>query len=389
MIPSMNVERQYASLQEELDNAVLGVLHSGKYILGEKVENFEKKFAEYCGVKYAVGVGNGTDALVIALLACGVKAGDEVITSAMSFFATAEAIGSVGAIPVFVDCTEDTFLIDPDKIEERITKKTKAIIPVHLYGQCADMDSINAIASKYNLKVIEDTAQAAGATYNGRKAGSMGDAGCVSFFPTKNLGAAGDGGMIITNDESVYKQCMALRVHGSGVNGLYTYGVRNNLQVDEDSIDFNGNLPKYFNFVLGYNTRLDALQAEILNVKLPHLDAWNSRRREIAEKYNKEIKNEKISKPVVKNGNEHIYYVYLLTVQERDEFREYMDQNGIATGVYFPVPLHLQKVFEKLGYKRGDFPNAEFVADHMVTIPMFPELSDEEIKKVIKTVNAF
>lgn len=389
MIPSMNVERQYASLQEELDNAVLGVLHSGKYILGEKVENFEKKFAKYCGVKYAVGVGNGTDALVIALLACGVKAGDEVITSAMSFFATAEAIGSVGAIPVFVDCTEDTFLIDPDKIEERITKKTKAIIPVHLYGQCADMDSINAIASKYNLKVIEDTAQAAGATYNGRKAGSMGDAGCVSFFPTKNLGAAGDGGMIITNDESVYKQCMALRVHGSGVNGLYTYGVRNNLQVDEDSIDFNGNLPKYFNFVLGYNTRLDALQAEILNVKLPHLDAWNSRRREIAEKYNKEIKNEKISKPVVKNGNEHIYYVYLLTVQERDEFREYMDQNGIATGVYFPVPLHLQKVFEKLGYKRGDFPNAEFVADHMVTIPMFPELSDEEIKKVIKTVNAF
>lgn len=388
MIPSMNIDRQYVSIQKELDDAALSVLHSGKYILGETVENFEKNFANYCGVKYAVGVGNGTDALVIALLSCGVKPGDEVITTAMSFFSTAEAIATVGAIPVFVDCAKDTFLIDSSEIEKAITNRTRAIIPVHLYGQCADMDTINDIARKNGLKVIEDTAQAAGATYKGKKAGSMGDAGCISFFPTKNLGAAGDGGMIITNDEDVFKQCQALRVHGSGTNGLFTYGKRNNIDICENDIDFNDNLPKYFNFVLGYNSRLDALQAAILDVKLKYLDDWNKRRREIAAQYN-EIKNNKFVKPCVKEGNEHIYYVYYLTLEERDAFREYMKENGIATGVYFPVPLHLQRVFENLGYKKGDFPNAEFAAEHMVTIPMFPELSQDEITSIIKCVKNF
>ena len=389
MIPLMNLDRQYASLQEQLDEAALKVLHSGNYILGEEVTEFEKEFANYCGVKYAVGVGNGTDALIIALQACGIKPGDEVITCAMSFFATAEAIGIVGATPVFVDCKKDTFVIDSAKIEEKITNKTKAIIPIHLYGQCAEMDEIKNIAKKYNLKVIEDAAQAAGAEHKGKKAGAMGDVGCFSFFPTKNLGCAGDGGIITTNDEEVYKQCLALRVHGSGMNGLFTYGKRKNIDVSEENIDFNGNLPKYFNFVLGHNSRLDALQAALLRVKLPHLENWNSIRRNFAAEYNDKINNAVIIKPVCGKDSLHIYYVYVILTEHRDELRKKMDEEGIATGVYFPVPLHLQKVFEDLGYTEGDMPNAEYLAAHSLAIPMFAELTEEEINKVVEVINGF
>ena len=387
MIPAMNVTRQYASIQADLDQAALDILHGGQYILGKTVEDFEDSFAAYCGTRYAVGVGNGSDALVMALRACGVKQGDEVVTTAMSFSATAEAITSVGAIPVFADCTKDTYTIDPYDIRAKITEKTKAVIPVHLYGQCADMDTINAIASEHNLKVIEDCAQAAGATYKGRKAGGLGDVGCISFFPTKNLGCAGDGGAIITNDKTIYKQCRAFRAHGSGLDGLFTYGIQNGVEVYESDMNFNGNLPKYFNFVAGYNSRLDALQAAILSVKLPHLDKWNNRRREIAKKYNDRITNQAISKPVVSEGNTHIYYVYAITTEKRDELREYLKENGITSGVYFPVPFHLQVVYKGLGYKKGDMPNAEFVADHSMVLPMFPELTQEEIDKVIDTVN--
>lgn len=387
MIPAMNVTRQYASIQDELDRAVLDVLHGGQYILGKTVEEFEKAFAVYCNTKYCVGVGNGSDALVMALKACGVKTGNEVITTAMSFSATAEAITSVGAIPVFADCTRDTYCIDPADVAKKITDKTKAIIPVHLYGQCVDMDAINKIAKEHNLKVVEDCAQAAGVTYKGKKAGSLGDVGCVSFFPTKNLGCAGDGGAIVTNDESIYRQCRAFRTHGSGLDGLYTYGIQNDVEVYEDSMDFNGNLPKYFNFVTGYNSRLDALQAAILSVKLPHLDSWNERRREIAKQYDERITNLEITKPVVADNNSHIYYVYAITTEKRDELREYLKQNEISSGVYFPVPFHLQKVYENLGYKKGDMPNAEFVGNHSMVLPMFPELIQEEIDKVIETVN--
>lgn len=387
MIPAMNVTRQYASIQDELDRAVLDVLHGGQYILGKTVEEFEKAFAVYCNTKYCVGVGNGSDALVMALEACGVKTGNEVITTAMSFSATAEAITSVGAIPVFADCTRDTYCIDPADVAKKITDKTKAIIPVHLYGQCVDMDAINKIAKDHNLKVVEDCAQAAGVTYKGKKAGSLGDVGCVSFFPTKNLGCAGDGGAIVTNDESIYRQCRAFRTHGSGLDGLYTYGIQNDVEVYEDSMDFNGNLPKYFNFVTGYNSRLDALQAAILSVKLPHLDSWNERRREIAKQYDERITNLEITKPVVADNNSHIYYVYAITTEKRDELREYLKQNEISSGVYFPVPFHLQKVYENLGYKKGDMPNAEFVGNHSMVLPMFPELIQEEIDKVIETVN--
>ncbi|MBP5460781.1 MAG: DegT/DnrJ/EryC1/StrS family aminotransferase [Lachnospiraceae bacterium] len=387
MIPAMNVTRQYASIRDELDKAALTVLHDGQYILGKTVSEFEEAFAAYCGVKYAVGVGDGSDALVMALKACGVKPGDEVITTAMSFSATAEAITSVGAVPVFVDCTRDSYTIDPAEVEKKVGPKTKAIIPVHLYGQCADMDTLNAIAKANGLKVIEDCAQAAGATYKGKKAGSLGDAGCVSFFPTKNLGCAGDGGIIVTDDECIYRQCKAFRAHGSGLDGLYTYGIQNGVEVSEDSMDFNGNLPKYFNFVTGYNSRLDALQAALLSVKLPYLDGWNERRREIAKQYDERITNPAVAKPVVCKDNTHIYYVYAVTTDKRDAFREYLKQNEITSGVYFPVPFHLQKVYEGLGYKKGDMPNAEFVAEHSLVLPMFPELTQEEIDAVIEAVN--
>ncbi len=389
MIPLMELTRQYKSLEGQLDRAALKVLHSGKYILGEEVAQFEKEFAAYCGTKYAVGVGNGTDALVLALLAAGVGQGDEVITCAMSFFATAEAIAVVGAKPVFVDCTDDTYVMDAAAVESKVTGHTKAIIPIHLYGQCADMDKINEIAKQHNLYVIEDCAQAAGAQYKGKKAGSMGDMGCVSFFPTKNLGCAGDGGMVVTDKEELYRLCQAYRVHGSGENGLLAYGKKKGIEVEPGSIDFHGNLPKYFNFVIGHNSRLDALQAALLRVKLPYLDGWNQRRGEIAKRYHGEITNPAVKKPVCGAFGSHIYYVFVLEVGDRDSFRAYMEEHGIATGVYFPVPLHLQKVFEDLGYHPGDMPNAEILAGHGVAIPMFPELSEEEIDKVINCVNAW
>ncbi len=387
MIPAMNVTRQYESLKDELDKAVLDVLHNGQYILGKAVEDFERAFADYCGVKYAVGVGNGSDALVMTLKSCNVKPGDEVITTAMSFSATAEAITSVGATPVFADCTKDTYCIDPVEVEKLVTDKTKVIIPVHFHGQCADMDALNLIAKERGIKVVEDCAQAAGATYKGKKAGSLGDVGCVSFFPTKNLGCAGDGGIIVTNDESIYRQCRALRAHGSGLDGLYTYGILNGVEISEETMDFNGNLPKYYNFVQGYNSRLDAIQAAILSVKLPHLDEWNDRRRAIAKQYDERITNPAISIPIIAEGNTHIYYVYTISTEKRDELRNYLMQNGIASGVYFPVPFHLQKVYENLGYMKGDLPNAEFVGEHTMVLPMFPELTKEEIDIVISTIN--
>lgn len=391
-IPLMNLTRQYNSISEELNGAVLKVLSSGQYILGKQVSDFEIAFAEYVGCKYAVGVGNGTDALVIALRAIGVKAGDEVITCAMSFFATAEAIAAVGATPVFVDCRKDTYTIDPDEIEKKITSKTKAIIPVHLYGQCADMDEICEIGEKYGLKIIEDASQAAGAEYNGKKAGSLGNIACFSLFPTKNLGCAGDGGIITTDDETLYKRCMAYRVHGSGENGIIAYQGETGEKLDADSaaIDFQSNLPKYYNFVIGYNSRLDAIQASILNCKLQYLEQWNERRREIARQYDTRLSKAEIMTPYVQSDrNKHVYYVYVITTKERDSFRTYLDGKNIATGVYFPIPLHLQTAFSHLGYRKGDMPNAEYLAEHSLAIPMFAELEEEEIEFIIEIINRY
>ena len=388
----MNLTRQYNSISEELNRAVLKVLSSGQYILGKQVSDFEIAFAEYVGCKYAVGVGNGTDALVIALRAIGVKEGDEVITCAMSFFATAEAIAAVGATPVFVDCRKDTYTIDPDEIEKKITSKTKAIVPVHLYGQCADMDEICEIGEKYGLKIIEDASQAAGAEYNGKKAGALGDIACFSLFPTKNLGCAGDGGIITTDDETLYKRCMAYRVHGSGENGIIAYQGETGEKLDADSaaIDFQSNLPKYYNFVIGYNSRLDAIQASILNCKLQYLEQWNERRREIARQYDTRLSKAEIMTPYVQSDrNKHVYYVYVITTKERDSFRTYLDGKNIATGVYFPIPLHLQTAFKHLGYLKGDMPNAEYLAEHSLAIPMFAELEFEEINYIVDSINNY
>ncbi len=389
IITLMNISRQYDSIENEVNKVVLDVLKSGKYIMGENVQQFEKEFAQYSGVKYAISVGNGTDALVIALKAIGIKAGDEVITCAMSFFATSEAISAVGATPVFVDCDKDTYVLNSKEIEERITLKTKAIIPIHLYGQCANMDEINLIAQKFNLKVIEDSAQAAGCEFNGKKAGSMGDIGCFSFFPTKNLGCAGDGGIITTNNEAYARICRGLRVHGSGLDGQFAYHKLNNLDLNQYDIDFDGNQPKYFNFMIGYNSRLDEIQAAILRVKLKYLDEWNKKRKKIAHKYDTMITNKHICLPYVANTNKHIYYVYVIKCDKREQLRKYLADNSITTGIYFPIPLHLQEVYKELGYKIGDMPNAESLSNNSLAIPMFAELTDKEVDYIIDTINKF
>lgn len=384
-IPLMDIKRQYESIENELNEAVMNVLKSGKYIMGENVKAFENEFAKYIGVKYAISVANGTDALIISLKALGVKSGDEVITCAMSFFSTAEAISSVGAVPVFIDCTRDTYVIDVKRIEDKITAKTKAIIPVHLYGQCADMDEINKLAEKYNLKVIEDAAQASGSEYKGKKAGSLGNIGCFSFFPTKNLGCAGDGGIITTNDEKLARMCKAYRVHGSGIDGKFTYNMVNGITEEHENIEFNGNLPKYYNYVIGHNSRLDEIQAAILRVKLKHLDSWNEIRIRNAEFYSENI-IKKCSLPVNESYNKHIYYVYVLKTNNRNELRKFLEDNGITTGVYFPVPLHLQEVYKHLGYSKGDMPNAENLAECSLAIPMFPELTELEKKYIVDMI---
>lgn len=388
-IPLMNLQRQYGNIENEINSAVIQVLKSGKYIMGDNVTQFEKEFAEYLGVKHAISVGNGTDALIIALRAIGVKSGDEVITCAMSFFATAEAIAMIGAIPVFIDCTEDTYVLDHTKIEEKITEKTKAIIPVHLYGQCADMDEINTLAKKYNLKVIEDAAQAAGAEYKNKKAGNLGDIACFSFFPTKNLGCAGDGGIITTNNDCYAKISKAYRAHGSGLDGKYAYNIANNIDDDSENIDFNGNQPKYFNYVVGYNSRLDEIQAAILRVKLKYLDEWNEKRINIAAFYSDKIENKNLVCPIKEKNNKHIYYVYVIKTNHRDKLRLYLESYGITTGIYFPVPLHMQEVFKHLNYRPGDMPNAEEISEKSLAIPMFAELTNVEQDRVIKFINDF
>lgn len=386
MIPLMNVARQHQRIKEELDAAALEVLASGQYIMGVKVRVFEEAFADYIGAKYAVAVGNGTDALVIALEALGIQAGDEVIVPGMSFFSTAEAVSRLGGKPVFIDIHADDHTLDESLIRSAITKRTKAIIPVHLYGYCANMNAILDIACEFGLPVVEDAAQAAGAQVDGHMAGSMGDIGCFSFFPTKNLGCAGDGGMITTNDEALARKCRAYRVHGSGLDGQFTWQVLHGAG-DLEPVDFKGHLPKYFNFVIGHNSRLDELQAALLHAKLSHLSAWNNRRREIADIYSRNINNPAFAKPVEAKGRCHVYYTYVLMTEHRDDFREYMKEKGIGTGVYFPVPLHLQKVYEELGYRPGDLPNSEAIADYSVSIPMFPELTDQEIETVVDAVN--
>ena len=387
-IPLIDLKAQYDSLADKLNEAALGILSSANYIMGKTVLDFEKEFANYIGVKHAISVGNGTDALVLALKAMGIGEGDEVITTPFTFFATAEAISAVGATPVFVDVNKDTFNIDTTKIEEKITSKTKAIMPVHIFGQSADMDEVNEIAKKHNLMVIEDACQAIGGKYKGRKIGTLGDVACFSFFPTKNLGCAGDGGMIVTDNDEIATIARALRTHGSGENGQKAYNLLNNIEeevqkADEGANDTVYNPLKYYNYLIGYNTRLDAIQAAILDVKIKEIDKWNAKRREIVKVYNEALQNNDLVTPVAKDYNEHVYHMYILQSENREEVLQKLKEAGIATGVYYPVPLHLQKVYKNLGYKEGDMPVAEYLSKRTFAIPVYPELTKEQVDYII------
>lgn len=392
-ISLIDLKEQYKGIKDECDKVALEVLNSANYIMGDNVLQFENEFSEYLGIKHSISVGNGTDALVIALKAMGIGKGDEVITTPFTFFATAESISAVGAKPVFVDVKLDTFNIDTTKIEEKITKNTKAIMPVHIFGQPADMDEIMNIAKKYNLYVIEDACQAIGAEYKDRKIGTIGDISCFSFFPTKNLGCAGDGGMIVTNNDKLATIVRGLRTHGSGENGQKAYNLLNNIEEkileNSEGNDTIYNPLKYYNYLIGFNSRLDAIQAAILRIKLKKIDEWNNRRNIIAQKYNKELENCDLITPFKKENVKHVYHMYILQSEKREEILKYLKKKGIATGVYYPIPLHLQKVYKNLGYKEGDFPNAEYLSHRTFAIPMFAELKENQIMYIINKLIEF
>lgn len=389
-IPLVDLKAQYKIIEDKAVKAVGEVLSSANYIMGKDVIEFEKEFAEYVGAKHAISVGNGTDALVIALMACGVGKGDEVITTTFTFFSTAESISAVGAIPVFVDVEKDTYNIDPLKIEEKITEKTKAIMPVHIFGQPAKMDEIMAIAKKHNLKVIEDAAQAVGAEYKGKKVGAIGDVACFSFFPTKNLGCAGDGGIITTSDDNISTIVKALRTHGSGENGQKAYNLLNNInediKVSEGHDDTVYNPLKYYNYLIGFNSRLDTVQAAILRIKLRHIDSWNEIRRQNAKMYGEKLKETSLTLPVIIEEGKSVYNMYVVQSENREEVINALKEKGISTGVYYPIPMHLQKVYKDLGYKEGDLPVAEYLSHRTFAIPVFPELSIEQKDYIVKSV---
>jgi dTDP-4-amino-4,6-dideoxygalactose transaminase len=365
-VPMLDLSEQYQQLKPEVMEALDEVMGSSRFILGDNVKKLEQDVAEYSNVGFGIGCGNGSDAIHIALQALGVGQGDEVITTPFTFFATGGAIARAGATPVYVDIDSVTFNIDPAKIEEAITEKTKAIIPVHLYGQMADMEAIAEIAAKHNLGVVEDAAQAIGAKQNGKSVGELGSAATYSFFPTKNLGAYGDGGMIVTDDQELAEKCQVIRVHGSK--------------------------PKYYHHVLGYNSRLDELQAAVLNVKFPHLDTWSQLRREKADNYTR-LLNEQlggtVQTPVQKEGNYHVFHQYTIRVEKRDELQQYLKEQGVASMIYYPLPLHVQPVFKELGYKEGDFPVSEKAAKEALSLPMFPELKIEQQEYVVSKIVEF
>lgn len=362
-VPMLDLRRQYAQIKTEIDRAVLEVLDHTKYIMGPEVTAFEEEVAGYCGTKYAVGVASGTDALLIALRASGIKEGDEVITSTFSFFASAGVISRLGAKPVFVDIEPLTYNLNPNLLEDAITDKTRAIMPVHIFGQCADMDPILEIARRHDLMVVEDAAQAIGAKYKDRTAGAMGDFGCFSFYPTKNLGAAGDGGMLISNYQDRQTFVKSLRNHGAN--------------------------PKYYHSYIGYNSRLDSIQAALLSVKLRYLDQWTEGRRANAAFYNRALADLPLVTPTEVEGNYHIYNQYTIATEKRDELMEYLKQHEIDSVIYYPLPLHSQQCYEYLGYGPGDLPVAEKASRQVLSIPIFPDLKEEETQFVAETISGF
>lgn len=387
-IPLLNLKRQYTYLKDDIEKVISNILESGAYINGPYTKELESKLAKYLDVKHVIGVANGTDALVIALEALGIKEGDEVITTPFTFFATAEAISVVGAKPVFVDVSLDDFNIDVNKIEEVITERTKAIMPVHIFGTPADMDKINEIAKKYNLYVIEDACQAIGAKYRDKMIGGLGDVACFSFFPTKNLGTYGDGGLITTNSDEIASICRALKAHGSGVNGEIAFNLLNDIkeEVEEDKCtnDTVYNPKKYYNYLIGHNSRLDEIHAGILSVKLDYLDRWNNQRIENARYFDENLKDTDLKLMKLDEKNKNVYHMYIIQSENREELTKKLDEAGIGYGVYYPVPLHLQKVYKDLGYKVGDLPNAEYLSTRTLAIPIDPEMTEEERKYIVE-----
>jgi dTDP-4-amino-4,6-dideoxygalactose transaminase len=363
MIPLVDLTAQYHSIKKEIDAAVLSTLESGHFILGPAVTKFEESIASYLGVDFGIGLASGTDALVLALRALNIGAGDEVIIPAYTFFATAGTVISVGAKPVFVDIDLQSYQIDVAKIEEAITSNTKAIIPVHLYGHPAEMNPILGIAREYGLKVIEDNAQGFGAEYLGNKTGSLGDIGCLSFFPTKNLGAFGDAGMVVTNDAVLAERMRMLRTHGWK--------------------------KKYYSEEVGYNSRLDALQAAILQAKLPYVDSWNEKRREISKRYSEQLALLGVVVPVEYEWAKHVYHLYIIRSAKRNELQAFLKQKGIASDVYYPLPPHLSVPCRKIGYKDGDFPHAELASHETLAFPLYPELTLSQQDEVIAAVKEF
>ncbi len=365
-VPLLDLKAQHETIREEVRSAVQGVFDSQFFILGNEVERFEEEIASYCRTPYAIGCASGSDALLLALMALGIEAGDEVITVSYSFFATGGAIARLGAKPVFVDICDADFNINPELIERAISERTRAIMPVHLFGQCAQMDVILAIAQKHRLPVIEDAAQAIGAEYQGRSAGTMGDIGCFSFFPTKNLGAAGDAGLVITNDKKLADRLRILRVHGME--------------------------PKYYHHIVGFNSRIDALQAAVLRVKLRHLESWTEARRHHAAQYDRMFAAQgvrEIETPKVNAGCRHIFNQYTVRCERRDLLKAHLLERGIGTEVYYPVPLHLQDCFAYLGSKPGDLPVSEATARNALSLPIYPELTEEMQQYVVDQIAQF
>jgi len=363
-IAALDLKKQIVPIRREIDEAIKEVIDNTSFVLGQGVARFEQHAVEYSGAKYAIGVSNGTDAIALCLLALGIKLGDGVICPTFTYYATAGAVASIGAEPVFADIDRDTYNISLASVEKILAKKKskiKAIIPVHLYGQCADMDGVLKLARKYKLKVVEDTAQAFGAEYRGRKAGTIGDCGAISFYPGKNLGAFGDAGLILTNKKPLAEKLNILRNQG--------------------------NKDKYYHVVLGRNNRLDTIQAVVLDVKLKYLDGWNRKRQEVAQYYNEKLEGPAIKIPFVPSYTTHIYHQYTLRLAGSNKgFMEYLQEKGIDSRVFYPVPLHLQKCFKYLGYKRGDFPEAESAARQIFTLPIYPEMTQEEKDYIVEQV---
>ena len=367
-VPLLDLTEQNSKLRPEIEAALGRVLDTNAFILGNEVKSLEAELAEYCGTKFAIGCASGSDALLLGLMAVGVGPGDEVITTPYSFFATVSAVTRLGAKPVFADIDPATFNLDVAQTEELMTERTKAVQPVHLYGQCADMEALNAIAGKHGIPVVEDAAQAIGAEENGKRAGAMSEVGCFSFYPSKNLGGMGDGGFMTTDDDEIARELFALRVHGSE--------------------------ERYYHKWVGLNSRLDGFQGAILRVKMPHLDEWSDRRKENADRYRSLFTDaglaEQVVLPFEREGCRHTYNQFVVRVPaKRDELRKFLAANDVGTDIYYPVPLHLQECFQYLGYREGEFPEAEKAARESLALPIYPELRVEQQEYVVERISEF